>query len=379
MNKLIELSKLGQSVWYDNVERKLLKSGEMKRLIAEDAVSGVTSNPSIFEKAITSSTDYDADIKALAKQGKSIDEIYEAITIKDIVATCGLLDQACKASNYCDGYVSIEVSPDYAYNTEQTLESGRRIFKSVNCPNVLIKVPGTQEGFVAVRQLIAEGINVNITLLFSQRDYINSANAYIDGLKQRLKQRMPLNNVFSVASVFISRTDSAIDKMIEQRRAESLERIAKGKTAVANAQAIYQLYKKLFPSDSEPSGRTCSGNDFEALRKNGARAQKIVWASTSTKNPAYPDTLYVDELIGPETINTIPTATLFAFKDHGKPAITIDKNPAQAQNVLKALADNNINLEQVCAGIQKDGIKSFKDSYDKALKAIDGKTKELKD
>ncbi|MBI5779449.1 MAG: transaldolase [Planctomycetes bacterium] len=362
MNKLIELSKLGQSVWYDNVERKLLKSGEMKRLIAEDAVSGVTSNPSIFEKAITSSTDYDADIKALAKQGKNVDEIYEAITIKDIVATCGLLDQACKASGYCDGYVSIEVSPDYAYNTEQTLESGRRIFKSVNCPNVLIKVPGTQEGFLAVRQLIAEGINVNITLLFSQQDYVNSANAYIEGLKERLKKGMPLNNVFSVASVFISRTDSAIDKMIEQHRAESLERIAKGKTAVANASAIYQLYQKLF-----------SGDDFEALRNKGARAQKIVWASTSTKNPAYPDTLYVDELIGPETINTIPTATLFAFKDHGKPAITIGKNPTEAQNVLKALAENSINLEQVCAGIQKDGIKAFKDSYDKALKAIENK------
>ncbi|HLD35160.1 MAG TPA: transaldolase [Planctomycetota bacterium] len=372
MNKLIELSKLGQSVWYDNVERKLLKSGppgkgeasEMKRLIAEDAVSGVTSNPSIFEKAITSSTDYDADIKALAKLGKNADEIYEAITIKDIVATCGLLDQTCKASGYCDGYVSIEVSPDYAYNTEQTLESGRRIFKTVNCPNVLIKVPGTPEGFVAVRQLIAEGISVNITLLFSQQDYINSANAYIEGLKERLKQGMPLNNVFSVASVFISRTDSAIDKMMEERGAYSVERTGKGKCAVANAKTIYQLYKNIF-----------TNADFSALKAKGARAQKIVWASTSTKNPAYPDTLYVDELIGPETINTIPTATLFAFKDHGKPAITIDKNTVQAQNVLKALADNGINLEQVCAGIQKDGIKSFKDSYDKALKAIGEKLK----
>ena len=361
MNKLIELSNLGQSVWYDNVERKLLKSGEMKRLITEDAVSGVTSNPSIFEKAITSSTDYDADIKALAKQGKNVDEIYEAITIKDIVATCGLLDQACKASGYCDGYVSIEVSPDYAYNTEKTLESGRRIFKSVNCPNVLIKVPGTQEGFAAVRQLIAEGINVNITLLFSQRDYVNSAGAYIDGLKQRLNQGLDIKKVFSVASVFISRTDSAIDKMIDGKLSSLNSHLSsfKGKTAVANAQAIYRLYKKLF-----------SGDDFEELRKNGARAQKIVWASTSTKNPAYPDTLYVDELIGPETINTIPTATLFAFKEHGKPAITIDKNPAEAQNILRALADNGINIEQVCADIQKDGIKSFKDSYDKALEAI---------
>ena len=364
MNKLIELSNLGQSVWYDNVERKLLKSGEMKRLIAEDAVSGVTSNPSIFEKAITSSTDYDADIKALAKQGKNVDEIYEAITIKDIVATCGLLDQTFRNSNTCDGYVSIEVSPNYAYNTEKTLESARRIHQQVYRPNALIKVPGTKEGFTAVRQLIAEGISVNITLLFSQQDYINSANAYIEGLKERLKKGMPLNNVFSVASVFISRTDSAIDKIIDDKLSSSVSHLSslKGKAALANASAIYQLYKKLF-----------SGNDFEALRNKGARAQKIVWASTSTKNPAYPDTLYVDELIGPETINTIPTATLFAFKDHGRPAITIDKNPAQAQNVLKALADNNINLEQVCAGIQKDGIKSFKDSYDKALKAIENK------
>lgn len=358
MNKLIELSKLGQSVWYDNVERKLLKSGEMKRLIAEDAVSGVTSNPSIFEKAITSSTDYDADIKALAKQGKSVDEIYEAITIKDIIATCDLLMGIFAQSKGLDGYVSIEVSPDYAYNTKKTLESARRIHRHVYRPNALIKVPGTKEGFAAVRQLIAEGISVNITLLFSQADYEGAVYAYINGLKERQEKGYPLDNVFSVASVFISRIDNTVDKTLSSLPSHLSS--MSGKCAVANAKAIYQLYKKIFGS-----------KEFKAL--NGARAQKIVWASTSTKNPAYPDTLYVDELIGPETINTIPTATLFAFKDHGNQAVTIGKNPAEAQNVLKTLADNGINLEQVCAGIQKDGVKAFKDSYDKALKAIRGK------
>lgn len=357
MNKLVELSKLGQSIWYDNIERKLLKSGEMKRLISENAVSGVTSNPSIFEKAITSSTDYDEDIKSLAKQGKTTEEIYEAITIKDIVATCGLLEQTCKESGYCDGYVSIEVSPDYAYDTQKTLESARRIFKAVNCPNVLIKVPGTNAGLAAVAQLIFEGINVNITLLFSQHQYNKAAYIYIEGLKERFSKKLTLDNIFSVASVFISRIDSKLDSVEHEAKSVWL-----GKSAVANAKAIYQLYKKIFNSD-----------DFRKLKNKGAKPQKTVWASTSTKNPAYPDTLYVDELIGPETINTIPTATLFAFKDHGRPAVTIDKNPAEAQNVLKALADNGINLEQVCEEIQKDGVKAFKESYDKALKAIESK------
>ncbi|MFH0887827.1 MAG: transaldolase [Planctomycetota bacterium] len=364
MNKLIELSKLGQSIWYDNVERKLLKNGEIKRLITEDAITGVTSNPSIFEKAITSSTDYDEDIYSLAKAGKNIEEIYEAITIKDIIATCDLLQNIYIKSGYCDGYVSIEVSPDYAYNTEKTLESARRIFRAINRPNILIKVPGTKEGFEAVKQLIAEGINVNITLLFSQNHYVKTFDAYIQGLKQRLNKGLDINNIFSVASVFISRIDTAIDKIVEQRRAESVERIVKGKTAVANAKIIYQLHNKII-----------SGNDFQSLQKNGAKIQKIVWASTSTKNPAYADTMYVDELIAPDTINTVPPQTILAFKDHGKPAITTDKNPDEAQKILRTLHDNGIDTNKICDEIQKDGIKAFKDSYYKALKAIENKIK----
>ncbi|MEW6026664.1 MAG: transaldolase [Planctomycetota bacterium] len=372
MNKLVELSKLGQSVWYDNIERKLLKSGELKRLIAEDAVSGVTSNPSIFEKAITSSTDYDEDIKALAhlrqgfggqvKQNKSVDEIYEAITIKDIIATCDLLQDVYKKSNGTDGYVSIEVSPDYAYNMAKTLESARRIFKTINKPNLLIKVPGTREGFEATAHLISEGISVNVTLLFSQADYEGAAYAYIDGLKERVKKGMPLDNVFSVASVFISRIDSTIDKMIDERgkmKDGNLSSMS-GKCAVANAKVIYQLYKKIF-----------EGADFKALK--GARPQKIVWASTSTKNPAYPATKYVDELIARETINTIPTATLFAFKTQGRVEVCIENNMDETANVLKTLTDNGIDLNKTCADIQRDGIKAFKESYDKALGAIKAK------
>lgn len=359
MNKLIELSKLGQSIWYDNVERKLLKNGEIKRLIAEDAITGVTSNPSIFEKAIIGSADYDEDIQSLAKAGKNIEEIYEAITIKDIIATCDLLHNIYIKSGYCDGYVSIEVSPDYACNTEKTLESARRIFRAINRPNILIKVPGTKEGFEAVKQLIAEGINVNITLLFSQHHYVKTFDAYIQGLKQRLNKGLDINNVFSVASVFISRIDTKLDGIEHKAKNAWL-----GKSAVANAKIIYQLHNKII-----------IGNDFQSLQKKGAKIQKIVWASTSTKNPAYPDTMYVDELIAPDTINTVPPQTILAFKDHGKPAITTDKNLTGAQETLKALVDSKIDINQVCEEIQKDGIKAFKDSYYKALKAIENKIK----
>ncbi|MFH1230557.1 MAG: transaldolase [Planctomycetota bacterium] len=363
MNKLIELTKLGQSIWYDNIERRLLNNGELKRLITEDGITGVTSNPSIFEKAITGSADYDEDIYSLAKAGKNIEEIYEAITIKDIIATCDLLQHIYIKSGYSDGYVSIEVSPDYAYNTTKTLESARRIFKVINRPNVLIKVPGTKEGFEAVKQLIAEGINVNITLLFSQQHYVKTVDAYIQGLKQRLNKGLKIDNVFSVASVFISRIDTKIDALIEQR-AKSVEHIVKGKLAVANAKMVYQIYKKIF-----------NGSDFESLRKKKANVQKIVWASTSTKNPAYPDTLYVDEIIASGSINTIPPQTIMAFKDHGKPEITIDKNLAEVQKTLKTLSDAKIDLEKVCDEIQQEGVKAFKDSYDKALKAIENKIK----
>ena len=361
MNRLIELTKLDQSIWYDNVERKLLKNGEIKRLITEDGITGVTSNPSIFEKAITGSADYDEDIHSLAKAGKNIEEIYEAITIKDIIATCDLLDKTCKESGYCDGYVSIEVSPDYAYDTQKTIESARRIFKAINKPNVLIKVPGTKDGFMAVTQLISEGININITLLFSQQQYISAAYAYIEGLKKRVDKELDIKNIFSVASIFISRIDTKMDALIEQR-AKSVEHIVKGKSAVANAKIIYQLHKKII-----------SGNDFQSLQKKGAKIQKIVWASTSTKNPAYPDTMYVDELIAPDTINTVPPQTILAFKDHGKPEITTDKNLTEAQETLKTLVDSKIDINQVCEEIQKDGVKAFKDSYYKALKAIKDK------
>jgi transaldolase len=360
MNKLVELTRLGQSIWYDNIERGLLKNGELSRLITEDSITGVTSNPSIFEKAITSSTDYDEDIKSLAKQGVTTEEIYETITVQDIISACDLLQAVYRKSNGSDGYVSIEVPPDYGYDTTKTIESARRIFKTINCPNILIKVPGTKEGFTAVKQLISEGININITLLFSLEQYKSAAHFYIEGLKERLRAGLSLNNIFSVASVFVSRIDTTVDKMINER---GKMKDIRGRTAVANAKVIYQIYRMIFDS-----------SDFRELLNKRANKQKIVWASTSTKNPAYFDTLYVDELIAPETINTIPTATLFAFKDHGKPQITIEKNLEQSEQLLKSLADAGINMEQVCEEILSDGVKMFKDSYDKALKAIENKS-----
>ena len=375
MNKLIELKNLGQSVWYDNIERKLLQNGELKRLIDEDGITGVTSNPSIFEKAITSSGDYDADIKALAKAGKSAEQIYEEITVKDIIGACDLLDKTCQDSKQCDGYVSIEVSPDYAYDVEKTLVAARRIFKAVNRPNVLIKVPGTTEGFEASRQLIFEGININITLLFSQNDFVEAAGAYIKGLKKRLDRGLGIADVFSVASVFISRIDTKIDdmlkKMIDERTqmkdsnlSSSLSHLSSltGKSAVANAKIIHHLHKKLF-----------GGKDFSSLQEQGAKPQKIVWASTSAKNPAFPDTKYVDELIAPDTINTIPTQTLFAFKDHGKPKISMKNNGSKAQETIMQLRESGINITTICDGIKCDGVKSFAEAYKKALAAIAGK------
>ena len=358
-NPLLELSKI-QSIWYDNIERRLLKNGELKQLIA-DGISGVTSNPSIFEKAILSSTDYDTDIARFARAGKSLEEIYNELTISDIAETADILKDTFESSNHQDGFVSIEVSPEYAYDKNKTIESAKYLFQRLNRPNIMIKVPATTECIPAVRALIADGINVNVTLIFSLPHYQAVANAYIQGLEDRFRQKLPLHNVFSVSSVFISRIDTRIDNICKDAS-------LKGKPAVANTKIIYQDYRDIFWGDM-----------FAKLAKARANIQRILWGSTSTKNPAYPDIKYVQEIIAPDSINTIPPATIKAFKDHGKPEITIDKNIDGAWKVIESLKQQKIDIVKECQAIQDEGVKAFSDAYKKTIDAIKVKVNKLKE
>ncbi|MFA5794179.1 MAG: transaldolase [Candidatus Brocadiia bacterium] len=355
---LLELAKI-QSIWYDNIERRLLKNGELKQLIA-DGISGVTSNPSIFEKAILSSADYDADIARLAKSGKSPDDIYNELTVSDIAEAADMLKPVFEQSNHRDGFVSIEVSPEYAHDKAKTIESAKYLFQRLSRPNIMIKIPATVECIPAIRELIADGVNINITLIFSLDHYRVVAEAYIAGLEDRLKRKLPLNNVHSVASVFISRIDTRLDAICPEPE-------LKGKPAVANTKVIYQDYRKTFWSDR-----------FDKLAKAGANRQRILWGSTSTKNPAYPDIKYVQEIIAPDSINTVPPATIKAFKDHGRPEITIDKDIDGARKVLESLKQHRIDIVKECQAIQDEGVKSFADAYKKTIDAIKSKTSQLK-
>jgi len=355
MNPLKQLSRLGQSPWYDNIKRSLLLDGGLKRMIDEDGILGVTSNPTIFEKAINSSTEYDDDIQKHIEFGKSAKEIYDELTIYDISMAADILLDTFKKSNGVDGYVSIEVLPEYAHNASKTIEYAENIFRRINRENIMIKVPGTKESPEAIQALIRDGINVNVTLLFSLLHYEAIADAYIRGLKDRLKKGGDVSKVSSVASVFVSRVDTRIDKMLEEKAAKELV----GKAAVANIKMIYQRFCEIFDDEN-----------FGQLRAKGARHQRVLWASTGTKNPAYSDVKYVQELIARNSINTIPDATLAAFKDHGKPAITIEDGIEEAKEVLVELAALGIDINKVCQDIQDDGVDSFQASFDKLVNSI---------
>ncbi|MCX5716257.1 MAG: transaldolase [Candidatus Omnitrophica bacterium] len=361
-NTLRQLYAAGQSPWYDNVERRLFKNGEFQRLINEYGIVGVTSNPTIFDKAISSSNDYDEAIRKLVKDGKSVSEIYDALTTEDIATAADMLLDTYKATKGIDGYVSIEVLPDYAYDPKKTVEYARKLFKELNRKNILIKVPGTREGLPAIRQLIADGINVNVTLLFSVAHYEAVAKAYIDGLKDRLNKKQKLGDVTSVASVFISRIDTKIDKMLEEKNAARLC----GKAAVANSKIIYRRFKDIFWS-----------KDFEGLKKNGANIQRALWASTSTKNPGYRDVKYVEELIGPDTINTMPHQTVIAFHDHGVVNSNIGQGPDEAKKIRGELRSFGIDINDVCENLQKEGVKAFIDSFNSLIGSIGKKARSL--
>ena len=355
-NTLFKLASLGQSPWYDNIDRRYIKNGHLAELF-DNGILGVTSNPTIFEKAVRASDIYDAEIKKLSEEGKKPLEIYDILVARDIGDAADLLKSTYERTNHRDGYVSIEVLPEFAHDPKKTIEYAKKIFKIINRPNVMIKVPGTKEAPEAIRALIAEGINVNATLLFSVKHYELSANAYIDGLKERLKDGKDIKNVFSVASVFVSRVDTWIDKILDDLKNEDL----KGKIAVSNIKMIYQKFKEIF------------GDKFRSMKEKGGNIQRPLWASTSTKNRAYNDVKYVEELVGRDTINTIPPETINAFLDHGKPEITIEKDLDAAKSGLGKLKTLGVDIEKICQEIQDVGVESFQASFEKLIRSIEQK------
>jgi transaldolase/glucose-6-phosphate isomerase len=370
MNPLRSLNKYGQVVWLDFLSRRFIADGSLKRLIDEDGLAGATSNPSIFEKAIVGSRDYDAALIAAARVGDPGDRaLFERIAVEDVRNAADVLRPVYDATGHRDGYISIEVSPDLAMDTEATVEEARRLWRAVGRDNLMIKVPATIPGLAAIRTLTGDGINVNITLLFSQDVYEGVVEAYLAGLEDLVARGGDPGKVASVASFFVSRIDTAVDKLIEARlgqTADAAERLAltsiRGKVAIANAKLAYQRYKDLF-----------AGPRWEALRAKGARTQRLLWASTGTKNPEYSDVLYVEELIGPDTINTMPLATMDAFRDHGKLRASLEEDLSGARQVMATLDRLGISIDQVTAKVLDEGIGLFTDAMDKVLNAIAAK------
>ncbi len=351
---------LGQSLWLDNISRSLITSGNLARLITDDGLQGMTSNPSIFDKAFSEGTDYDSDIRQQARAGAGTQEIYDALTIADIQAALDLFRPVYEASRALDGYVSLEVSPLLARDSQQTLSEARRLWNALNRPNTMIKIPGTAEGLPAIEEALYEGININVTLLFSVDAYEKVAQAHIRALKRRHAEGKSLSHVASVASFFVSRIDNTVDSWLEKNAPERKE--LQGKVAIANAKDAYRVYERLYKS-----------NEFAVLAAAGAQVQRLLWASTGTKNPAYPDTLYVDQLIGPDTVNTVPPATYEAFRDHGTAEPKLLDGLDQALSSLKAVADAGLKLSDVTDALLDDGIKQFVKAFEKLMAGLDHK------
>ena len=362
--KLHELSKLGQSVWLDFIQRSLIRSGDLLDYV-EQGLSGITSNPAIFEKAISQSSEYDAQMEQLAVAGKSAQEIYEALTVEDARLAADVLRPVFDRTHGNDGFFSLEVEPHLAHDQHGSVIAAERLFKAVDRPNVMIKIPSTEEGYAAIQQLIEEGININITLMFSLSHYERVAEAYISGLEKRLANGYDVKHVASVASFFVSRVDTKVDELLDKYKTPEAESL-KGKIGIANAKMAYQRFTEIFKSQR-----------WSHLAERGARIQRVLYGSTGTKNPQYSDVMYVNNLIGPHTINTIPPDTLEAFMDHGTVALTLEDDLGEARSQLNQLAELGINLDDIASQLLAEGIEKFILPYDSLINVITEKSAEL--
>lgn len=361
MTKLSELTDLGQAVWFDYIRRSFTRAGDLQALI-DQGVRGVTSNPAIFEKAIAGSDDYDDDIQRLVGERKSVNEIYEALALEDIRQAADLLRPLYDRTDGRDGYVSLEVSPTLAHDTSGTVADAKRLFAATDRPNLMIKIPATPAGIPAIETVIAAGISVNVTLIFSLAQYEAAAGAYINGMEKLLEAGGALGQTASVASFFISRVDTAVDTALEKLGRSDLQ----GTTAIDNAKLAYARFREIF-----------AGDRWDRLARAGARVQRPLWASTGTKNPAYSDTMYVDSLIGSDTVNTLPPATLQAFMDHGQASLTINKNVEAARNRISTLSDIGINLETITKQLLDEGVTAFAKPFENLMSSIEGKRERL--
>jgi transaldolase len=370
-NRLKELHDMGQSIWLDSIDRTMLHNGDLERRIREDSLTGMTSNPTIFQKALSSGDAYDEQLGS-ADEGMNPSQLFELVETQDVRDACDRFAGVFAATRGADGFVSIEVSPGVSHSADASVEEARRLWKAVNRPNVMVKIPGTEEGAVAVRRLIAEGVNVNITLLFAIEAHARVIEAYLAGLEDRVKSGQPIDGISSVASFFVSRVDTEIDKRLDALAAKAIggekERLEmlKGRAAIANAKLAYKLFTEKF-----------SGPRWDALKSKGARLQRPLWASTSTKNPKYRDVMYVEELIGPDTVDTMPPATIDAFRDHGEVQRTVNARVGAAEGLLKELEGVGISMREVTDKLLVEGIASFQKSFDELLAGIQTKTGSL--
>jgi transaldolase len=357
-SKVKQIHDFGQSIWLDFIDRKVIASGELKKLVEEDGVRGVTSNPAIFEKAISSSSDYNSDIAELAKSDKTNEEIFFGLAVADIKLACDLLWPVYNEEDVvgADGYVSLEVSPFLALDTEGTISQARQLWDAVDKDNVMIKIPGTEPGLPAIQTAISEGININVTLLFGLDRYEAVTEAYISGLEQRAAQGLPVNHVSSVASFFLSRIDILVDPLLDEKGVGEL----KGEVAIASAKLAYQIYKRVFSSDR-----------WKKLEEKGAVPQRLLWASTSNKNPAFKDTRYVEALIGPNTVNTIPLETLEAYRDHGDPASRLEDDLEAVTQTMEKVREAGIDMDAITKQLEEEGIEKFNKPFQKLLDAIE--------
>ncbi|MGH7579329.1 MAG: transaldolase [Gemmatimonadales bacterium] len=365
MNPLVRLGELGQSPWYDYITRDLVTSGELARLIAEDGLRGMTSNPTIFEKAIAGSRSYDDDIRRLGRESRTPGEIFEALAVADVRVACDVFAELHRRTGGLDGHVSLEVAPTLANDTEATIQETGRLWAAVDRPNAMIKIPGTEAGLPAITRCIADGISVNVTLLFSVERYAGVIEAWLGGMERRLERGLPLEPVASVASFFVSRVDGKVDALLDRAGASEPSPL-RGQIAIANAAAAYRLFDWSLGTPR-----------WDRLAKAGARPQRPLWASTSTKDPRYPDTYYVEALVAPRTVNTLPPETFAAYRDHGRPAVRIRDGIAKAPAQMKALAIAGIDLAAITRDLEEDGVAKFAASYQSLLSGIEAKAGEL--